>query len=107
VLGHYPDNPLAALLFGLVFGSLLASRAAIQTLAGRDEEVLQPAADRRQHHVSIVVAWVVIVYWALTLSLVWWAPWQQIPWFLTGLVGNLTGRVYRGGGWQRLRTRPS
>jgi hypothetical protein len=32
---------------------------------------------------------------------------QQIPWFLTGLVGNLTGRVYRGGGWQRLRPRPS
>lgn len=29
VLGHYPDNPVAALLFGLVFGLILASRAAI------------------------------------------------------------------------------
>jgi hypothetical protein len=41
---------------------------------------------------------------------VWWAPWAQIPWAFTGLVGNLVHRVYRiyqGGGWPRLRTRPS
>jgi uncharacterized membrane protein len=27
--------------------------------------------------------------------------------FLTGLVGNLAHRIYRGGGWPRLRIRPS
>jgi uncharacterized membrane protein len=107
VLGHYPDNPLAALLFGLVFGLLLACRAAIQTLAGRDDEVLQPEVDRRQHHVTVVVAWAVIAYWALTLLFVWWAPWTEIPWFLTGLVANLVGRIYQGGGGKRLRIRPS
>src|ERR1700689_3990504 len=31
VLGHYPDNPLAALLLGLVVGALLACRSAIQS----------------------------------------------------------------------------
>ena len=107
VLGHYPDNPLAALLFGLVFGLLLACRAAIQTLAGRDDEVLQPEVDRRQHRASVVVAWVVIAYWALTLLFVWWVPWTEILWFLTGLVANLAGRIYGGGGGKRLRVRPS
>jgi uncharacterized membrane protein len=107
VLGHYPDNPLAALLFGLVYGLVLASRAAIQTLAGRDDEVLQPEADRPRHRISVVTAWAVVVYWALTLPFVWWAPWTQIPWFLTGLIGNLVGRIYQGGGWKRLRIRTS
>jgi uncharacterized membrane protein len=107
VLGHYQGNPLAALLFGLNVGLLLASRAAIQTLAARDEEILHPATDRRQYHVSVVVSWSVIVYWALTLLFVWWAPWAQIPWIFTGLIGNLVHWVYRRGGWPRPRIRPS
>jgi uncharacterized membrane protein len=107
VLGHYQDNPLAALMFGLNVGLLLASRAAIQTLAARDEEILHPETDRRQYHVSIVVAWAVIVYWALTLLFVWWAPWAQIPWAFTGLVGTLVHRIYRGGDRSRPRIRPS
>jgi hypothetical protein len=64
-------------------------------------------ANRYRHRVSVVTAWAVIVYWALTLPFVWWAPWTQIPWFLTGMVGNLVGRIYRGGGWKRLRIRTS
>jgi hypothetical protein len=35
------------------------------------------------------------------------AAWPPRPCFLTGLVGNLVGRLYRGGGWKRLRIRPS
>jgi hypothetical protein len=42
-----------------------------------------------------------------TLPFVWWAPWTQIPWFLTGLAGNLVSQFYRGGGWKRLHIRPS
>jgi uncharacterized membrane protein len=85
VLGHYQDHPLAA----------------------RDEEILHPETDRRQYHVSIVVAWAVIVYWALTLLFVWWVPWAQIPWAFTGLVGTLVHRIYRGGDRSRPRIRPS
>ena len=95
---------MVALHFPLL---LLASRAAIQTLAARDEEILHPETDRHQYHVSIVVAWAVIVYWALTLLFVWWAPWAQIPWAFTGLVGTLVHRAYRGGGRPRPRIRPS
>ncbi|HEY2263725.1 MAG TPA: hypothetical protein VGI96_13960 [Streptosporangiaceae bacterium] len=38
---------------------------------------------------------------------VWWAPWAQIPWAFTGLVGTLVHRAYRGGGRPRPRIRPS
>ena len=33
VMGHYPDNPLAALLLGLVIGALLVCRSAIESRA--------------------------------------------------------------------------
>jgi uncharacterized membrane protein len=94
VMGHYPGNPLAALLLGLVVGALLASRSAMQGRAVRDG-VLRPEVDLRQYQADAVVSWIVTAYWAATLLLVWWTPWVEIPWFLTPAVGTaarLAGR---------------
>ncbi len=94
VMGHYPDNPLAALLFGSVVGVLLACRSAIQTGAGRGD-VLLPDIDKHQYQANLIVSWVVTGYWALTLMFVWWTPWVQIPWFLTGLAGSIAARIVK------------
>ena len=94
VLGHYPGNPLAALLFGSVVGVLLACRSAIQTGAGRGD-VLLPGIDKRQYQASLIVSWAVTGYWALTLLFVWWTPWVQIPWALTGLVGSIAAEIVK------------
>jgi uncharacterized membrane protein len=91
VMGHYPDNPLAALLLGLVVGALLVCRSAIQSLAARDD-VLRPDIDVRRYRADTIVSWVVTGYWALTLALVWWTPWVEIAWFLTSAVGA-AGRI--------------
>jgi hypothetical protein len=61
VMGHYPDNPLAALLFGSVVGVLLACRSAIQTGAGRGD-VLLPDTDRHQYQANLIVSWAVTEY---------------------------------------------
>jgi len=92
VLGHYPDNPLAALLYGLVVGALLLCRSAIQSLASRDD-VLLPHIDKRQYRLTTTVSWIVTGYWALTLVLVWWTPWVAIPWFLTSAVASVVGWI--------------
>jgi len=86
VMGHYPDNPLAALLLGLVVGALLACRSAIQSRAARDN-ALTLGIGTRHYQADVTVSWVVTWYWALTLVLVWWTPWVEIPWFLTPAVG--------------------
>jgi len=91
IIGHYPDNPLAALLYGLAIGALLASRSAIQTQARR-HDVLLPDVDKRQYQAEATVSWIVTGYWALTLVLVWWTPWVEIAWFLTIAVGT-AGRI--------------
>jgi uncharacterized membrane protein len=87
VLGHYPDNPLAALLLGLVVGALLVSRSAIQSRAALDG-VLGPAVDKARYEAEATVSWIVTGYWAATLAFVWWTPWVEIPWFLTAAVGT-------------------
>jgi uncharacterized membrane protein len=87
VMGHYPDNPLAALLLGLVVGVLLVCRSAIQSRAARDH-ALQPQVDVHRYLAEARVSWIVTAYWALTVLLVWWTPWVEIPWFLTGVVGS-------------------
>jgi hypothetical protein len=87
-MGHYPGNPLAALLLGLVVGALLAVRSAMQSRAAR-EGVLQPEIDLRRYQADAVVSWIVTGYWAATLLLVWWTPWVEIPWFLTPAVGTV------------------
>ena len=91
VMGHYADNPLADLLFGVVVGLLFACRSAIQGRADRDD-VLLKQVDRAAYHADVVVTWTVTVYWTLTLALVWWAPWVQVAWALTGGVAYFTDR---------------
>jgi uncharacterized membrane protein len=88
VMGHYPDNPLAALLLGLVVGALLAVRSAMQSRAARDG-VLRSEVDMRRYQADAVVSWIVTAYWAATLLLVWWTPWVEIAWFLTPAVGTV------------------
>jgi uncharacterized membrane protein len=91
VMGHYPGNPLAALLLGLVVGALLACRSAIQSRAARDN-ALTLRIGARDHRAEVTVSWVVTWYWLLTLMLVWWTPWVEILWFLTPAVGT-AGRM--------------
>jgi uncharacterized membrane protein len=91
-MGHYPGNPLAALLFGLVVGALLTCRSALQEWAVRGH-VLRPEADERRYRVDVAVSWIVTGYWIVTLVLVWWTPWIQIPWLLTPLIGYLAGLI--------------
>jgi uncharacterized membrane protein len=86
VLGHYADNPVAALFYGLTVLFLLLCRAVLQQLAD-DDRALRPLADRAQIRRDIVVSWIATGWWALTLLLVWWTPWIQILWFLTFAVG--------------------
>ncbi|MER8187541.1 TMEM175 family protein [Kitasatospora sp. NPDC094015] len=87
IVGHHPGNPAAALLFGLVVLLLMICRSSIQTLAGRPDVLSSPALepDRR---LDSVISWLVTGYWALTLLLVWWAPWVQLLWFLSGALAR-------------------
>src|SRR5271165_2002247 len=94
VLGHYPDNPAAALLFGLVVGALLLCRSGIRSAAGRGQ-VLLPDVDRHQYEAITSAGWIVTGYWTLTLLFVWWVPWVLIPWFLTGLVGSIADQIMK------------
>lgn len=94
VMGHYSDNPLAALLFGLVVGALLFCRSEIESRAGQDH-VLRPHINLGEYHADTVVSWIVTGYWFLSLVLVWWTPWVQIPWILTSAVGYLASRIVR------------
>jgi hypothetical protein len=84
-MGRYPGNPAAALLFGLVVAALLVCRSGIRTVTGHGGLML-PDVDRRQFAASTVGNWIGTAYWIVTLPLVWWAPWVQIPWFLAILV---------------------
>jgi uncharacterized membrane protein len=94
VLGHYPDNPMAALLFGAVAGVLFLCRSAIQQRADRDG-VLKSEVDVGPYRVITTVSWIVSGYWIATLAVVWWTPWGQIPWFLTSAVAAVSGHVLR------------
>jgi uncharacterized membrane protein len=91
VMGHYPGNPLAALLLGLVVGALLAVRSALQSRAASDG-VLRPKVDLRRYQADAATSWIVTGYWAGTLLLVWWTPWVEIPWFLTPAIGTAVAR---------------
>jgi uncharacterized membrane protein len=92
VMGHYSDNPLAALLFGLSVGIVLLCRSVMQARAARDH-VLLPEVDEREFRAHLAGSWAVTGYWVLSLVLVWWAPWGQIAWFLTPAVGSAGDRV--------------
>jgi len=92
VIGHYPDNPLAALLFTLVVGGLLLCRSLIQRRADLDD-VLLPEVDRDKFRASVSLSFIVTGYWAATLAVVWWTPWVLIPWFLTSPAAHLIQRV--------------
>jgi uncharacterized membrane protein len=92
--GHYADNPMAALLYGLVVAVVLFSRSAIQTEALRGD-VLIDAADREDYRAEIRVSWITTGYWVLTLALVWWTPWAGIPWFFTSTIASLVRSVAR------------
>jgi uncharacterized membrane protein len=94
VIGHYSRNPLAALLYGLVVGALLLCRSVIQSLSLRGD-LLLPGADRRQAQTDATVSWIVVGYWILGVALVWWAPWEQIPWYLTSVVAFAAVRIMR------------
>lgn len=93
VLGHYPTNPLAALLYGLVVGAILLCRSIIQADAYRGE-LLKAHLDRGPIRTSAIVSWIVTGYWGVTLVLVWWlTPWMQLAWYLSPLVASLAGRL--------------
>jgi hypothetical protein len=94
VMGDFHDNPMAALLLWFVVWGLLLSRSIIQTMASRDH-VLLPQVDKEHFRASLIVSWVVVGYWTLTLALVWWTPWVEIGWFLTVPVGTVGRLVVR------------
>ena len=94
VLGHYPANPLAALLFGLVVGGLLICRSIIQSWAYRGN-LLHSTVDVAQFRADTRTSWLVVGYWMLILALLWWTPWIQIAWFLTSLVGSSANWLLR------------
>jgi uncharacterized membrane protein len=93
VLGHYLENPLASVLYGAGVGAILVCRSVIQTVAYRDD-LLRPDLDRGPIRTATITSWVVTVYWAVTVSLVWWlTPWMQAAWYLSPLVAALAGRL--------------
>jgi uncharacterized membrane protein len=94
VMGHFHDNPMAALLLWAVVWGLLLSRSVIQTMASRDH-VLLAEVDQVQFRESLFASWIVVGYWTLSLALVWWTPWVEILWFFTVAVGSLAGMVSR------------
>lgn len=94
VIGHYSRNPLAALLYGLVVGALLLCRSAIQSQSLRGD-LLLPSADRRQARTDATVSWIVVGYWILAVALVWWAPWEEILWYLTPVAAFAAARIMR------------
>src|SRR6202042_673747 len=71
VMGHFHDNPMAALLLWAVVWGLLLSRSVLQTMASRDH-VLLPDVDQVRYRENLFASWVVVGYWTLTLALVWW-----------------------------------
>jgi len=93
-VGHYPGNPLAALLFGLVVGALLVCRSALQSRADRDL-VLVPNVDIRRYRAEVRVSWLVTGYWLATLLLVGWTPWVELAWFLAAAVGAVARSASR------------
>jgi uncharacterized membrane protein len=92
ILGHSAGNPLAALLYGLVVDGLLLSGTLIAVRADRGH-VLRPGVDLVRYRSNITESWIVVGYWTLSLGLVWWTPWMQIPWYLTGAVAAALTRV--------------
>jgi uncharacterized membrane protein len=92
--GHYADNPMAALLYGVVVAVVLFSRTAIQAEALRGG-VLIEGADRDDYRAELTVSWITTGYWVLTLALVWWTPWAGIPWLFSSAVASLVRAVLR------------
>jgi uncharacterized membrane protein len=92
--GHYADNPMAALLYGVVVAVVLFSRTAIQA-EGLQSGVLIEGADREDYRAEVLVSWITTGYWVLTLALVWWTPWAGIPWLFTSLFATLVRSVVR------------
>lgn len=90
--GAYPDNPAAALLFGLTVGALLTCRSIVLSLAIRDR-LLLPTVGEAQHRFTSMVSWIVTAYWLASLLLVWWTPWVAFYWVLTPLVGPALSRL--------------
>jgi len=89
IIGHYPDNPLAATLYTLAVGGVLLCRTLIQVRADRDD-VLLPGVDREAFRTEVTVSIVTTAYWFATLALVWWTPWVLIAWFATSPVARLS-----------------
>ncbi len=94
VIGHYLENPVAALLFTLAVGGLLLCRSALQLRAYRDG-VLQPQVDLKRFRAKVTVSFIVTGYWLATLAVVWWTPWVLIPWILTSVVAAATEQVMK------------
>jgi uncharacterized membrane protein len=92
--GHYSDNPMAALLYGLVVAALLFSRTVIQAEALRGN-VLIESADREDYRVEVLVSRISTGYWVLTLALVWWTPWAGIPWLFSSAGASVVRAVLR------------
>jgi uncharacterized membrane protein len=100
--GHYADNPMAALLYGLVVAVVLFCRTLIQA-EGLQDGVLIEGADREEYRAEVTVSWITSGYWVLTLALVWWTPWVGIAWLLTSAFATLVRSVVRR---RRLRSAP-
>jgi uncharacterized membrane protein len=99
VVGHYAGNPLAAGFYGLTVGGLLVCRSVLHQMA-YDETALRPHADHGRIRGEILVSWITTGWWLLSLLLIWWAPWIQVLWFLTFVVGFVANSVVRRRSWQ-------
>jgi uncharacterized membrane protein len=91
IIGHYPDNPLAAAVYTLGVGGVLLSRTLIQWRAYKDD-VLLPDVDRAEFRTELTVSVTATAYWFATLAVAWWTPWVLIPWFATSTVASVARR---------------
>ena len=91
VYGHHTDNPAAALLFALSFGSLLIARSGVQSQALRDD-LLRTPADAAEVRTGSRASWIVAGYWLASVLLCWWTPWVIVAWVLTPVIGFALAR---------------
>ncbi len=94
IFRDYGDNPMAALLYGVNLTVILLCRSLVQT-EGLRGGVLIPEANLVQYRTDVTVAWVVVAYWVVSLTLVWWTPWSEIPWVFSSLAATAARRVIR------------
>jgi uncharacterized membrane protein len=95
VVGHYPTNPGAALLYGVTLAGLLFCRSMVLSCAYQPD-ALEPHVSAPEARREVAASWITTTYWAFTLLFVWWTPWILIAWFLTFALYRLAPRILLG-----------